>query len=254
MVKHFHIVNDNLFRGAAPSTKDLLAFKRAGIKKIISLDGEVGNNIAPICKLLKMEQIIIPIDAFKINTLKHLLKYNICELIQPNKATYIHCARGKDRTGLLVAMYRCLFDKWCCKDAVKEAKEFGFGTGLDLPIEKFYIKLITRCCSKDHVDENSAYDIVSNIYDSDSSYRDYTLTDPLQLSWHPAADYAVRKYPEGYVNKYFEEQYPTRDDYGLKGILTEGPDYVNMPSVGVYDQNTQGIVGFGPSMVGSGFI
>ena len=38
---------------------------------------------------------------------------------------FVHCQAGKDRTGLVVAVYRILVDGWSVDDAIAERKTFG---------------------------------------------------------------------------------------------------------------------------------
>ena len=42
---------------------------------------------------------------------------------------YVHCYRGKDRTGTMIAAYRILIEGWTTKDALGEMQEFGFFDG-----------------------------------------------------------------------------------------------------------------------------
>jgi protein tyrosine/serine phosphatase len=39
---------------------------------------------------------------------------------------FVHCMRGADRTGLVCAMYRVVFDGWTKPEAIREMKEGGF--------------------------------------------------------------------------------------------------------------------------------
>lgn len=251
MIKNFHKVRTNLFRGAAPSAKDVMLLKnKLGVQRIISLDANVGDNIDPICNKLGIEHIIIDIDASNISSLKNLLKLNIHDLVQPNKVTFVHCLRGKDRAGLFVALVRCLIDDMDCREAIKEAKKYGFGTGIDLKVEKFYTKLISKACSHEHEDTNHVYDVVM---DARQSYQD--ALEPYTLSWAPYTDPSVRMFPYSSVNStQYDEHGATREEYALKGIKEETPKSKHVPIVGVYDQNTQITNVVGPSLVGGGFL
>jgi protein tyrosine/serine phosphatase len=44
-----------------------------------------------------------------------------------NQPVFLHCKRGSDRTGTVVAIYRMKNDGWTPKQAMDEAKSFGFG-------------------------------------------------------------------------------------------------------------------------------
>lgn len=45
---------------------------------------------------------------------------------EANRPVFVHCLHGKDRTGLLVAMYRVARQGWSVEDAYKEMKYCGF--------------------------------------------------------------------------------------------------------------------------------
>ena len=42
-----------------------------------------------------------------------------------NWPVFVHCQRGADRTGVIIAVYRILRDKWTAEQAIDEAKRFG---------------------------------------------------------------------------------------------------------------------------------
>ena len=258
MIKNFQKVRKNLYRGAKPSLSDVVSlYNNLHIQRIISLDEKCGKYIEPLCKKLGIEHIIIPLHTNDLNSLKYLFAYDIDQLINEEIPTFVHCLHGADRTGLLIALIRCQLDNWSCRRALKEAKCLKFGVRIDPETENFYIKFIKLACHhNDNTDENQAYDIVSNMNDYTGQYRDYTLDKEEQMSFAPYyGDSRMRKYPESYVDKFFDEQYPTRADYGLEALHPKEDIHENtIPSVGVYDQNTQ-ITNFtGPSLVGTGFV
>jgi protein tyrosine/serine phosphatase len=44
-----------------------------------------------------------------------------------NAPVFIHCQRGSDRTGVIVAVYRMSRDGWTADQALDEANRFGMG-------------------------------------------------------------------------------------------------------------------------------
>ena len=42
-----------------------------------------------------------------------------------NWPVFVHCQRGADRTGVIVAVYRILRDQWTAEQAIDEAKRLG---------------------------------------------------------------------------------------------------------------------------------
>jgi len=58
------------------------------------------------------------------------------------KPILIHCKHGSDRTGVIVAMYRIIFENYSKKEAIKElkTKKYGFHRiFINIPI---YIKIV----------------------------------------------------------------------------------------------------------------
>jgi hypothetical protein len=255
---NFHKVNNHLYRGGSLTPKDVLRLKRHGFTKIVSLDADVANKIDRATKLLGVEHIKLPIDINNKMSLINFLNYDIEDLLG-GKRVFVGCIRGKDRTGLAIAMYRCEHDGWSCEKAIKEAKKLGFGIGVNPKVIRLYIKLINKACGcneEDMHDVNSAYDIVSNEREYPSDYADYTLDSWEQGSWSPYLDYRVESWP--YSPQYIDwpEQYQSRQDYGLDDRVEDSSvDYGHgFPQPGQWNTSTQGIMGSGPSLVGSGYI
>ena len=253
MIPNFHKVNDELYRGGAPTVHDVIHLKdKYDINKIVSLDEFSGKRIDKVCKLLHIKHIMMPIDIAKRSSLLKFLSHDIVDMVSDGP-TYIHCQHGKDRTGLAMALYRCEHDGWSCKRAIKEAKSFGFGIGVDPMIVALYERIIKKSCGcADTNDVNSAYDIVSNEQSNPSNNLGYTLDALEQINWSPYSDYRVREFPFSTIDSEWPEQYNNRQDRGLSDALYV--DTGEIPQVGTYDQNTNGINGSGPSLVGTGIL
>jgi hypothetical protein len=255
MIRNFHRVNQHLFRGAAPSPKDVIMLKdKYGIEKIVSLDEVAGRKINRICKLLEIKHVMMPIDIGRKSSLIKFLHHNIEDLLGGEKV-FTHCEQGKDRTGLAIALYRCKHDHWSCGRAVKEALSYGFGIGVDPKVIRLYAKIIKQACGCKDEDLNLAYDVVQNQREYPSDYADYTLGVWEQQSWAPYDDYRVREYPYAPVEiDSYEEQYPNRQDYKLNDDDHRNREHVNIPMVG--QTNTPTTMGnlAGISFVGSGYV
>lgn len=249
MIKRFRMIDKNLFRGSAPSINDVVILnKKFNIKNIISLDENSGNEIDRVCKLLKINHIIIPIDVSKKYSILHLFNSNLKFIFNNSVPTFIHCVEGKDRTGFVAALYRCKFQNWSPDKAIDEAKSLGFGVGLDPFIIKYYTDTLHKLFDK--VDQNNTED---NIADKSREFNASSVADNNPLSWSPYEDYMVKKWPISNVHKDVEEQYENRQDYKLKSpIIKVNPNTI--PLSGIYNENTQGIGGAGPSFVGTGYV
>jgi len=129
MPARFAKVDQHLFRGGEPSDEDLKMLKDVcGVKKIISLDGDIGAAIDDKCKELNLEHIVIPLtDGNGQNVDK--MPSEVQQWTSGGPA-YVHCKHGKDRTGMACAMYRVFVNGWNADAALKEANAFGMGHGL----------------------------------------------------------------------------------------------------------------------------
>jgi len=252
MISRFKKIDKNLYRGGKPSVKDLRLLKeKFGIERIISLDAKIGKAIDRICKLLGLEHIIIDLSTHRKSTLLNLLKYNLNDLFL-GKKTFIHCLHGKDRTGLLSAIYRCKYQNWSYDKAIKEAKKLGFGIGVDPKIIKLYTNFIKLFCNSEDI--NEAYDIVNNVKDEVGMYGDFIPTN-MNPSWAPFEDARIIRWPDGNTENYYSNQYQNRLNYKLDDAINMDIDISEntIPNIGVWDQN-QGINGLAPSSVGTGCV
>jgi len=132
----FSQVDSNLLRGGEPSPKHLELLKKIGIKRIVSLDQEIGEEIDPFCKKNNIQHITLPLQDGESSAVKFL---PLVAKALNDVPTYVHCRLGRDRTGMAIAIYRMLVNGWSLKDALTEAKGFGMGNGMsDEASKTFY--------------------------------------------------------------------------------------------------------------------
>jgi hypothetical protein len=256
MIHRLRKVTDELYRGSAPSPQDVAALKEnLGIKKIVSLDENCGKRIDRACKLLGIKHIMCPINIQNVKQdLIKFLKHDLKKLFLEGGPTYVHCAEGKDRTGLAVALVQCKFLGKTPEEAIEEAKSLGFG--LNAPPKPIHLfeKIIESC--KPEKDSNSA-DIVSNEREYISDNRDSFLDEGHQGSFAPYLN-ETKQNPQDALYNFVMEQNPTRENYHHgKPIKEYDPEAdeipEGVPAVGVYD-NDAGGRGFGPTENPGGFI
>jgi Tyrosine phosphatase family len=278
LIKRFFRINDNLYRGSAPSPQDVIALKNQyGIKKIVSLDEIAGKHIGRICKLLDLTHIIIPLNADDIEPMANLLNENLQQLLIEGGPTYVHCIQGKDRTGMVIAMYDCKYNDVSCDEAIDRAKSLGFGIGLPPTIRDFYERAIRSYCDCEMPEDENSADIVDHtrqwrnewrgsVLDeadrkSFSTYQDPnvnewpelsdTYTDTLNGNFGIGETVSLRSSPFGQPYDYaYDPKWSTRETNEEPADFED--DY-GVPMVGQYDSDA-GIKGVGPVEIGGGFV
>lgn len=180
MPARFAQVSPNLYRGGEPSEDDLEMLRDVyGVKRIVSLDGRIGNLIHRVCERLGLKHIIFPLTNGADDDINSL-KNNLIPVLNAIP-TYLHCKWGQDRTGMTVALYRVLHDKWPVEKALGEAYRYGMGTGLD-PITALNYYNVVRQAVNDNNNLDDAYEMrpsgngaIGGLFEG-------------QLSWAPFAD------------------------------------------------------------------
>lgn len=244
MINRFKQVTLEIYRGSAPEPKDVIwLHENFNINKIVSLDEESGEVIDKICKRLNIKQVKIYLD-FSLSSLLNLLSYDLKNLLEVGGPTFVHCHEGKDRTGLLIALYKCKYLNMNPEDAIKEAESLGFGIGVDPKVTELYKKIIRS--TKENQDSNNA-DIVSNERDYKSDHRNSFLQEADRSSFAPYQS-GTKQAPMDFVYNSVNEQYSTRKNYKTKNddkYINTLPTYVT-PQIGLRDPSA-GIGGAGPS-------
>ncbi len=126
---NFSQVNAKLYRGGQPSEAGIKRLAQMGVKTIINLRGadEKAKTEARWAQNAGLNFINIPLknwfgpDDAKIAQIEKLIN------TPENQPVFVHCKRGADRTGTVIAVYRIAIDDWTAERANSEAKRFGFG-------------------------------------------------------------------------------------------------------------------------------
>src|SRR5690349_11985418 len=126
-VPRFHSVNDRIYRGGQPSREGFVSLARMGVKTVLDLRGgdEHGQDEKRRVEALGMTYMQVPLEALSGPTDEQILTV-LAVLDDPSKSpVFIHCSRGADRTGTVVACYRIRHDGWENRKALEEARRHG---------------------------------------------------------------------------------------------------------------------------------
>ena len=149
-INNFYQVDEHVYRGAQPTTEGFKYLATIGIKTVLDLreDGERATAEAQLVTSLGMQYVNVAMTGLTPPTLAEITR--ILALLEDGTAgvVFVHCMRGADRTGAVIAAYRIDHDHWDNSRALKEALSFGMSP-LQLPRQNFIRKFQPQTIKKD---------------------------------------------------------------------------------------------------------
>ena len=126
-IQNFHQVDQGLYRGGQPAKEGIEYLAKLGVKVVLDLrdSGERSRAEKRTVVAAGMRYVNVPMTGFTPPTQSQA--NTILTLLEDDKAgpVFVHCRRGADRTGAVVAAYRIDHDKWDSAKALKEAMADG---------------------------------------------------------------------------------------------------------------------------------
>jgi protein tyrosine/serine phosphatase len=124
---NFHAVNARLYRGGQPRADGLRRLAALGVKTVINLrdDDERARAEEKEAKAAGLRYFNVPLG--RLGRPKDTEVEHVLALIDApeNGVVFVHCAKGQDRTGTVVAVYRITHDGWTSEQAKREANHYG---------------------------------------------------------------------------------------------------------------------------------
>jgi len=116
-------VSDDLYRGAQPAAEGIRQLDALGIKTIINLrssdtDRDILDKAGPTYER-------IPMVAWNAED-EDVVRFLRIVTDEARLPAFVHCQRGADRTGLMVAVYRIIVQGWSKEQAIDEMTHGGF--------------------------------------------------------------------------------------------------------------------------------
>jgi protein tyrosine/serine phosphatase len=122
-VKNLFKLTSDIYRSGQPNKDGFVELSKMGIKTILNLREYHADEDKADGTSLKT--VHIKMDAGKIRDADVVEALNLISLSP--KPLLIHCWHGSDRTGLICAMYRIIYQDWSKKEAIDELLNGGYG-------------------------------------------------------------------------------------------------------------------------------
>ncbi len=121
---NFHKVNERLYRGAQPKLGGIERLARLGIKTVINLRGEDerARKEEAEARRAGLRYFSVPMGRWGRPTNEQVESVLSIINAEENQPVFIHCKRGSDRTGIIIAVYRIVHDGWSGEEALEEAE------------------------------------------------------------------------------------------------------------------------------------
>ncbi len=122
-LENLNLVDEQIYRSEQPDEDDINDLKKLGITEIINLrEFHSDNN--------EFDSTNFDLHHIKMHTSK-ITEDQIISALQFIKnrkgPILIHCWHGSDRTGVVIASYRIIFNHWTKSEAIDEMVNGGFG-------------------------------------------------------------------------------------------------------------------------------
>lgn len=155
-LRNFDVVTTGIYRGAEPTPDGYRRLMSLGIRTVIDLRTTMERSISGIesgglVGNLGMTEVQVPLNGFLAPSMEQagrvlgMLNNSALEPI------YLHCERGADRTGTMIAIFRIEHDCWSPEKAIAEAQGHGmawFEYGMRAFIRKYAASHTLADCSK----------------------------------------------------------------------------------------------------------
>jgi tyrosine-protein phosphatase SIW14 len=125
---NFGRVSDHLSRGGQPDANGFKELKKLGVDIVVNLRHEP-DEIAwerPLVQAQGLEYVSIPWRGKNNPNTRQVAQFLELLRANPDKRVFVHCERGAERTGVMVACYRMSVESWTEDRAANEMELFGF--------------------------------------------------------------------------------------------------------------------------------
>ncbi len=144
-IPNWSSVSENIFRGGQPSPSGFGSLKESGIDVVISFRHEKERAAAEkaILEHMGMKFINIPIGGYSAPTEAQVEEFLRILKESNGKRIFVHCKRGAERTGVMLACYRVSCG-WTAEEGYQEMKKFRFRSFWYPHLKSFLFKFAVK--------------------------------------------------------------------------------------------------------------
>lgn len=126
---NFAQISENLYRGGQPSADGIRKLAEIGIRTIINFRDGQRSVLREKAHAAEHGIEVVNMRLSNWFAAKDEEIHRIIDVIRDpaNQPVFVHCKRGADRTGTVIAIYRMLVEGWTDQEANREAKKHGIG-------------------------------------------------------------------------------------------------------------------------------
>ncbi|HYK18320.1 MAG TPA: sulfur transferase domain-containing protein [Bryobacteraceae bacterium] len=127
-VPNFHQVNDHLYRGGQPGDAGWSSLANLGVKLVVDLRPATEHPVQTEARAVEaagMRYVNVPMKSLGAPAPDVVLRVLALLESGANGSVFVHCKRGSDRTGTMIACYRIQHDHWENQKALHEARSYG---------------------------------------------------------------------------------------------------------------------------------
>ncbi|MEG2030284.1 MAG: dual specificity protein phosphatase family protein [Janthinobacterium sp.] len=124
-VSNLHQVTPVLYRSAKLDSADVAQLQTLGVKTVISLRSF--HSDTQVLDGSGIRAVRIPINTWAIRDKHVIATMRSIRAAEQQGPVLLHCLHGADRTGMMAAMYRMLYQGWPREKAIDELKNGGYG-------------------------------------------------------------------------------------------------------------------------------
>jgi protein tyrosine/serine phosphatase len=122
---NLYSITPSLYRSAQLSPKDIALVKSLGIQTVVSLRNFHDDNALLNGSGVKIKR--VGINTWSVGDKQVIAALKAIIDAEKDGPVLLHCLHGADRTGLVSAMYRMLYQGWSKDEALQELTQGGYG-------------------------------------------------------------------------------------------------------------------------------